>query len=51
MLVPTAFPDHPRAQREPKIQPDRTGDDLRWKAVVLLAEGTGPYPRNYLANR
>jgi hypothetical protein len=29
----------PQAQREPTIQPLRTGHDLRWKAVFLKTDG------------
>ncbi len=32
------FLDEAQAQRELEIQPDRTGDDRRWKAVVLLTD-------------
>ena len=30
--------DKPQAQRKPEIQPHRIGDDLRWKAVVLVSD-------------
>jgi hypothetical protein len=33
------FLDQPQAQREPKVQPDRVGDDLGWKPVAFLADG------------
>ena len=29
--------DHPQAQGKPKIQPDRMGDHLSWKAVAVVA--------------
>jgi hypothetical protein len=28
-----------QAQREPKVQPDRMGDDLGWKAMAFVANG------------
>jgi hypothetical protein len=33
------FLDQPQAQREPKVQPDRMGDDLGWKAMAFVANG------------
>lgn len=32
------FLDQPQAEREPEIQPDRMGDDLTWKTVVLVTD-------------
>ncbi len=31
--------NQPQAQWEPEVQPNRMGDDLRWKAMVLVADG------------
>ena len=33
--------DQPQAQGEPEVQPDRIGDDLRWEAMALVADGLG----------
>ena len=33
--------NQPQAQREPKVQPDRMGDDLWWEAMALVANGFG----------
>jgi hypothetical protein len=31
--------DHPQAQWEPEVKPNRVGDDLRWKSVAFVADG------------
>jgi hypothetical protein len=36
--------DEPQAQRKPEIQPDRMGDDLRRKAMALVANSFRAYP-------
>ena len=33
------FLDQAQAQREAEVQPDSMSDDLRWKAVALVADG------------
>lgn len=32
------FLDKKQAQRTPKVQPDRTGDDLGWEAMTLVVD-------------
>jgi hypothetical protein len=33
------FPDQPQTQWEPEIKPHGLGNDLRWKTVLLVADG------------
>jgi hypothetical protein len=35
------FLDKAQAQRKPKVEPHRMGDDLRWEAMALVADGRG----------
>jgi hypothetical protein len=39
------FLDKPQAQRKPKVEPDRVGDDLGWEAMALVADWRGVHAR------
>ncbi|ACM29759.1 hypothetical protein Arad_8505 [Rhizobium rhizogenes K84] len=43
------FLDKAQAQRKPKVEPDRVGDDLGWEAMALVADWRSVHARASIA--